>query len=255
MFPVKEFTDGPAGFPSLINYFEFVSEGVVLNRDGSLLGCFYYHGPDMDSSLGQEEDQLVSQVNGVFQTFGNGWSVHFDLLRIPSIEYPKENYFNNPTSLLIEEKRREEYQKEGEHFENVYAISFCYMPSVIENETMSKIFVLNAKKEKQLNIDFNVNIFDQKLAEFQGSIANRIKIKRMTSSELMTFLHRCIGGQKQVVPVPSPPCYLNHYLGAHEFVGRHEPMVDDNYIGVITLTQFPYESFSGILNILTTLPF
>ena len=105
MFPIKEFTDGPAGFPSLINYFEFVAEGVVLNRDGSLLGCFYYSGPDMDSSLGQEEDQLCSQVNEIFQTFGNGWSVHVDLIRVPAIDYPQENYFTNPTSLLIEKKQ------------------------------------------------------------------------------------------------------------------------------------------------------
>ena len=52
MLPVKEFTNGPAGFPSLINYFEFVDEGILFNRDGSLLGCFYYRGPDMSSSMG-----------------------------------------------------------------------------------------------------------------------------------------------------------------------------------------------------------
>ena len=44
MLPVKEFTDGPAGFPSLINYFEFVDEGVLFNRDGSLLGVFIIAG-------------------------------------------------------------------------------------------------------------------------------------------------------------------------------------------------------------------
>ena len=68
MLPVKEFTHGPAGFPSLINYFEFVDDGVLFNRDGSLLGCFYYGGPDMDSSLGVEEDQLVFQIQTIFYT-------------------------------------------------------------------------------------------------------------------------------------------------------------------------------------------
>ena len=32
-------------------------------------------------------------------------------------------------------------------------------------------------------------------------------------------------------------------------------MIDDQNIGVITLTQFPYESYSGILSVLSTLPF
>jgi len=91
MFPIKEFTDGPAGFPSLINYFEFVDEGVLFNRDGSLLGCFYYCGPDMDSSLGLEEDQLSSQIQTIFKNFGNGWSVHVDLIRVSAMDYPKTN--------------------------------------------------------------------------------------------------------------------------------------------------------------------
>ena len=255
MFPLKEYSDGPAGFPSLINYFEFISEGVILNRDGSLLGCFYYSGPDMDSSLGQEEDQLCSQVNEIFQSFGNGWSVHVDLIRVPAIEYPKTNFFDNPTSLLIEKKRRSEYEMEGEHFENIYAISFCFLPSVAENVSVTNFLVKNAQKDSQPGMGFIINIFNQKLSEFEGSIANRVHIKRMTSSDMMTFLHRCITGQKYDMPVPQIPCYLNHYLGAHEFIAGYEPMVDENYVGLVTMTQFPYENYSGILGILATLPF
>jgi type IV secretion system protein VirB4 len=255
MFPVKEFTDGPAGFPSLINYFEFIHEGVLFNRDGSLLGCFYYCGPDMDSSLGPQEDQLSSQIQSIFQNFGNGWSVNVDLIRVPVIDYPQGQHFNNPTSLLIEKHRRERYEKEGDHFENIYAISFCYLPSVVENKSMNNFFIQNATQHEGPSLEFVIDVFNQKLGEFQGNIANKIRIKRMSSAEMMTFLNRCISGSKTEIPVPQPSCYLNHYLGAHEFIGGHEPKIDNNYIGVITLTQFPYESYSGILNILSTLPF
>jgi type IV secretion system protein VirB4 len=110
MYRVKEFTDGPEGFPSNLLYFEFVQEGdegVILNRDGSLLASFYYVGPDMDSSLGLEESELARQLSSIFQGFGNGWSVHVDLIRNPAVDYPKENAFDNPTSILIENKRRD----------------------------------------------------------------------------------------------------------------------------------------------------
>ena len=255
MFPVKEYTDGPAGFPSLIHYFEFLDEGVLFSRDGSLLGCFYYRGPDMDSSLGMEEDQLNSQFQSIFQNFGNGWSMHVDLIRVSAIAYPQTHHFNNPTSKLIEKHRREIYEKEGGHFENIYAISFCYLPSVVENKFIDNFFVQNAQKSDSPNLKCVLGFFNQKLDEFQGNISNKIHIKRMSSSEMMTFLNRCICGVKMEIPVPEPPCYLNHYLGAHEFMGGHEPMVDDHFIGVITLTQFPNESFSGILNILSNIPF
>jgi type IV secretion system protein VirB4 len=239
MLPVKEFTHGPAGFPSLVNYFEFIADGVLFNRDGSLLGCFYFCGPDMDSSLGLEKDQLSMEIQSIFQNFGNGWAVHVDMIRVPAVEYPQTNHFTHPTSLLIEKNRRQYYEKEGEHFENIYAISFSYLPSAIENRLVAD----------------HIGVFNQKLDEFQGNISNKVRIKRMSSAEMMTFLHRCICGGKAEVPVPQPACYLNHYLGAHEFVGGHEPMIDDNYIGVVTLTQFPSESYAGILNVLSTLPF
>src|SRR5208283_4961296 len=162
MFPVKEFTNGPSGFPSLINYFEFLDEGVLFNRDGSLLGCFYYCGPDMDSSLGLEEDLLSSQVQGVFQTFGNGWSVHVDLIRVPALDYPKTHHFNNPTSILIEKHCRLEYERQGEHFENIHTISFCYLPSVVDNKTMNNFLVKNAPQEEAASLDFIIEIFNQK---------------------------------------------------------------------------------------------
>ena len=215
MFPVREFTDGPAGFPSLINYFEFVDEGVLFNRDGSLLGCFYFRGPDMDSSLGLEEDQLASQIQSIFQNFGNVWSLHVDLIRVPAVDYPKKNYFNNPTSILIEKHRRERYEREGDHFENIYAISFSYLPSVVENKAINSFFVLNSQKDEAPSLDFIVEVFNQKLNEFQGNISNKLRIKRMNSAEMMTFLNRCIAGVKTETPLPQPACYLNHWNTGH----------------------------------------
>ncbi len=233
MFPVKEFTHGAAGFPSLINYFEFLDEGVLLNRDGSLLGCFYYSGPDMDSSLGPQEDQLASQIQTAFQKFGNGWALHTDMIRIASQEYPQSHHFQQATSILIENHRRKRYAAEGGHFENLYTLSFSYLPSAMDNTA----------------------IFNQKLGEFQGHMANILKIKRMSSAEMMTFLNQCICASKAQVPVPAPPCYLNHYLGAHEFITAEAPKIGDQWIGIVTLTQFPYESYAGILHALSALPF
>lgn len=209
----------------------------------------------MDSSLGMEESELCRQMSSVFQSFGNGWSVHVDLIRKPAVDYPKDNAFDNPTSILIENIKREEYQKEGEHFENYYVFSFCYLPSIADSQKMESFFVKKSTKADQSDNKFIVDVFNKKLAEFQGNIANKIHIRRMNSGEMMTFLNRCITGGPEQVPVPYPPTYLNHYLGAHEFVGGHEPVIGDRYVGTITLTQFPFESYSGILNVLSSLAF
>ena len=165
MFRIKKFIEGQAGFPSLLNYFEFKvegKEGVLLNRDGSLLASFYYQGPDMDSSLGQEEDELARQLNNVFVNFGNGWSIHVDLIRVPANGYPDKHYFDNVTSILIEEKRKENFLKEGEHFENVYVISFTYRPSFTDNEAIGNFFVKNKSSTRRQEFEFVLNLFNQK---------------------------------------------------------------------------------------------
>jgi len=254
MIPMRESIKGAAGFPSLINYLAFVSEGVILNQDGSLMGCFYYKGPDMDSSLGNEEDHMADQMNAYFQMFGTGWSVHVDLIRIPAKSYPQTNCFDNPLSLLIEQKRKENYL-EGEHFENIYALTFSYLPGITEKKGLSKIFIKNRAGIEPDNLELMINGFNKKLKEFEGYVSNKINVNRMTSAEMMVFLNCCITGENYQVPVPEVPVFLNHYLGCQELTGGMAPVVNDKHIKFITLVQFPYQNYSGILNILSQLPF
>ncbi|MFH0754236.1 MAG: hypothetical protein V2A70_06700 [Candidatus Omnitrophota bacterium] len=255
MIPLKEFIKGPSGLPSLLGYFAFVDEGVLLNHDGSLTASFYYSGPDMESSLGQEEDALATHVNNIFLRFGTGWAVHVDLLRVPASQYPDENFFNNPTGELIEARRKEAYQREGTHYENVYAVSLSYIPSVIENRRIQGFFVKNPPKEARTDLEHLVHTFNVKLGEFAESFSNKLELHRMNSAEMMTFLHRCVSGEPDLIPVPECPIFLNHYIGAHEFIAGHAPRVDEKYIGILTFTGFPANDFSGAMNILSGLPF
>ena len=48
------------------------------------------------------------------------------------------------------------------------------------------------KNDEVPNLEFIIDVFNQKLGEFQGNIANKIHIKAMSSAEMMTFLNRCI---------------------------------------------------------------
>ncbi len=255
MMPLKEFIKGPAGLPSLLNYLAFVDEGVLLNHDGSLSGSFYYAGPDMESSLGREEDSLAAHVNDLFMRFGAGWSLHVDLLRVPASAYPKQDFFENATSRLIEARRREAYNKEGAHYENVYGLTLTYLPSVIENRRVQGLFVRNMSQETGSDLDHQLQTFNVKLSEFADCFSNKLDLRRMNSSEMMTFLHRCVSGQADPIPVPECPIFINHYLGAHEFVGGHEPRIDGKAIGILTLTGFPVSDFSGVMNIICALPF
>ena len=255
MIPFKEYVKGPSGLPSLLNYLAFVAEGVMLNHDGSLAGSFYYSGPDMESSLGQEEDALASHVNNLFLRFGTEWAVHVDLIRVPTSQYPDKNFFNNATSRLIESRRKDAYKREGGHYENVYALTLTYLPSVMDDQRIAGFFVKNRIKETRTDLEHQVGTFNAGLNEFADFFSNKLDLHRMSSSEMMTFLHKCLCGETYPIPLPECPIFINHYIGAHEFVGGHAPRIDDRSIGLITLSGFPVSDCSGIMNILSGLPF
>lgn len=255
MLPLKEFKEGPAGFPSLINYFGLVEEGVMLNKDGSFMSCFYYCGPDMDSSIGQEHDALAAQVNAVLIKLGSGWLINVDSIRVSAVDYPDKNYFPDPTSQLIEEERKRHYKKEGNHFESVYVLTLTYKPSVFQNRKIKNFLISSDEKEQGTEVQDIIDYFQRAIADIESGLSDRLSIKGLSSKEMLTYLQTCILGRSLSMNVPNPPAYLNHILGAYDFIGGTQPRIDSNYIGVVAMIDFPHESYSGILNILNRLPF
>ena len=255
MLPLKEFKEGPVGFPSLINYFGLVEEGVMINKDGSFMSCFYYCGPDMDSSIGQEHDALAAQVNAVLIKLGSGWMINVDSIRIAAVDYPDNNHFTDPTSQLIEEERKRHYQKEGNHFESVYVLTLTYKPSVFQNKRLKKILISSDEKDQRREVEDIIDYFQRAMADIEAGLGARLSIKRLSSKEILTYLQSCILGRSGTMAIPNPPAYLNHLLGAYDFVGGTKPRIDGNHIGVVAIIEFPHESYSGILNVLNRLPF
>ena len=84
---LREFRSEPKGFPDLLNYYALVSEGVLFNKDGSLLAAWWYAGPDMESATPNEMAVLAAQINGALRDLGNGWMIQADAIRKPAPGY------------------------------------------------------------------------------------------------------------------------------------------------------------------------
>ncbi len=50
MLALKHFRDKAKGVADLLNYAALIDEGVVLCKDGALLGGFFFRGPDTASA-------------------------------------------------------------------------------------------------------------------------------------------------------------------------------------------------------------
>lgn len=255
MLRLKEFKEGPIGFPSLINYFAFIEEGIVLNKDGSFTACFYYCGPDMESSLGSEHDSLSAHINAVLCKLSTGWIINIDLIRVEAIEYPQNQSFPDPTSLLIELERKQQYERQGSHFDCIYGLSLTYKPSKTESRRIRRFFITDDGGNSSDSMDSPLEYFKRTLNEIEDGLSARLSIRRMNTDEVLRFLQSCITGRNIPFNFPKPPAYLNHILGAYDFVGGTKPCIDGQHIGIVATIGFPLDSFSGMLDVLNTLPF
>jgi len=108
MVPLKVYRDKSLGFPDLLNWGTVIADGVVLNKDGSLLAGWFYRGKDLATVSAVERNHVSSVVSGALSKLGSGWMLHQDALRKPARDYPGEveNAFPEAVSALIEAERR-----------------------------------------------------------------------------------------------------------------------------------------------------
>ena len=246
-------TPKPKGLADLVSYAALVDEGVCLLKDGGFLAGWTYAGPDLESASHQELAVLSSQVNAALVRLGNGWMVHVDAIRRPSVRYPEGGAFPDPTSRLIDEERRERYTAEGSHFESGYYLCLTYRPPAeIENRVSD--FFLEGDGGRQRGWEQILEIFKKTVADIEDALSARLTLDRLGSGELLTHLHTCITGLRHRVRVPTIPMYLDGVLASQDMIGGFRPEIGDHHLRAIAVTGFPMDSVPEILGFLGRLP-
>lgn len=65
----------------VLNYAALVDDGVVLNKDGSFLAAFSFHGMDVSSATPDERNRLSRKINQALSSLGTGYMTHVDAVR------------------------------------------------------------------------------------------------------------------------------------------------------------------------------
>ena len=76
----------PTGLADLLLWFGLVDDGVVLQRDGSLLAAWQYRGPDLQSATHSEMAAIARRLNRILR-LGSGWMIQVDSFRSFSSGY------------------------------------------------------------------------------------------------------------------------------------------------------------------------
>ena len=249
----------------LLLWYGLVEDGILLQKDGSLLAAWSYRGPDLASATYAEMDALADRLGRQFR-LGTGWMIQVDGIRYESNDYLPNGEFADPITRLIDAERRAQFMREGAHYETDYHICLTWMPP-LKIEERVRGWMFTGEKDKTGAASEALDQFKGKIAQFEEFFSLQVPAKRLKSvesitnggfrrvdDELLSYLRRCLTGEHFKVARPKIPVFLNDRLAADDFLGGIEPMLGDKHIAVITVDAYPSYSWPGALAILDTLP-
>jgi type IV secretion/conjugal transfer VirB4 family ATPase len=241
------------GLADLLLWAALVDEGVVLNKDGSLLAGWEYRGPDLGSATPEQLAALSLHVDRALH-LGSNWMIHADALRHQAEGYPAGGAFPDPVTCLIDHERRDQFQHAGRNFDSRYTLVLTFLPPAERQARIARaLFERGARQETDTGEVLAT--FRARLDEVEDTLSAVFEIRRLDSSALLTHLHTTLTGLGHPVAVPPVPCYLDCLLASADLVGGHEPRIGDHHLAVVALMGLPHATAPAMLESLQHLPF
>ncbi len=267
----RRYRDGAPGFADLLNFAAVIDEGIVLNKDGSLMAGWFYQGGDVNSCTDAELNSGSARLNAALARLGSGWMTHHDAIRREAKAYPapEKSHFPDPISRMIDDERRRQFEAEGAHFVSTYAFVVTYLPPLAGTQKLAGYMFDDEDGRKTVAAQGSraLQTFKQQIAELEDALSCVIKVRRMapvrytdewgrehTNEELLQYLNLTITGDDHPVNLPPCPMFLDSLLGGRELWTGVTPKLGEKFIAVVAIDGFPLESTPAILAPLDRIP-
>ena len=253
---LKNHLSDEAGFSDLLNYAHIVDDGIILNKDGAFLVSYKFRGPDINSASTGELDALVANFNRMVTFLEDGWMLHVDDIRIPSITYPEKGSFVSSVAALIDEERRQLYELEGRHYENIQFLTFVWKFPLPIVKTTRHWFVEGVEKQHDgQSLTKLLQIFTDTVERCVGLVSSQLFLEKLNTEDLLSFLNVCISGETLPIAKPLPEAFIDVILGRHTVMGGYIPKVGTKNVVVLSVIGYVNsETIPGILEEMSTYP-
>lgn len=258
-----------ASVADLLNYAAVVDDGIIVGKNGSFMAGWIYTGDDNASSTNEQREAVSFRINQAIARLGNGWMIHVDAVRRPSMAYSEKerSSFSDPVTEAIDEERRRLFERMSTMYEGYFVLTITYFPPLLaERKFVELMFdddmVSTDNKTKGL-----IEYFKNECNNIESRLSSAINLSRLrgnkiineddstvTHDDLLSWLQFCITGKSHPVQLPTNPMYLDCLLGGQELWNGSVPKIGRNFIQVVAIEGFPLESTPGILTALAELP-
>jgi type IV secretion system protein TrbE len=201
---------------------------------------------------------------------GSGWSLHLDAVRSEVDPYADQHsdYFPDRISKAIDEERREFFGRPGVAFQSRFILCVSYLPPSRTVRKLSElIYEDNSRKTDPRAEALNtLAFFERELSNLENRLTSSFKLNRLgprkvvtedgrevVFDDLLSHLQFCVTGIRQPVRLPRH-AYLDAVIGGQEMYGGVVPRIGRNFLQVVAIEGFPFESFAGMLTSLGEMP-
>jgi type IV secretion system protein VirB4 len=251
---LREHARRPKSLADLLPWAAMIDPRVVLNKDGSFLGVFQYHGPDLDSATTSELEAAAERLNRSLLAFGSGWVLNASALRRPVERYPCWGEFADPVTAILEQERREQFEAAGTTFVTDYYLTVQWYPPEDRHRALLAFLVSGAEEGEAASPRRFLASFLEQLGAIKDRLDSTLRLTPLEGSALLSYLHESVTGHRHAVRVPENPCYLDVLLASEDFYAGLAPRIGASHLGVVAIQGFPLETQAGALDALNRLP-
>ena len=271
-FSLKRHRSENPGVADLLNWAAVIDDGIIVNKDGSLMAAWLYRGNDNASATGAERNSVSHYINSALNSLGSGWMIHVDAIRRPCPAYsnPAFSHFPDPASRAIDDERREFFSRQNPLYEGCFVLTATYFPPMLAQAKFVEL-MFDDPEGKATNLTERgakiVADFKRDVNSLQGRLSTALSLERLhgysfedehgktiVHDDFLRWLHFCLTGQNNPVVLPKNPAYIDNLVGGQDMTGGMIPLVGNKYVMVVGIDNFPFESSPGVLSRLAELP-
>jgi len=259
------------GFADLLNYAAEIDDGIIVNKNGSLMAAWFYQGEDNASSTDEQREMVSLRINQALAHLGSGWMLNVDAVRRHAPNYSDLglSHFPDDITRAIDEERRRYFNSLGTMYEGFFVVTVTWFPPIIAQTKFVELLfddetgapdgkartrqILTQFKQEIANLESRLNaVFKLERLGGRKVVSEDGRIK--TEDDFLRYLQFCATGLNQPVLLPNNPIYLDALIGAQEMWGGVIPKIGRKFIQAVSIEGFPMESHPGILSQLAELP-
>lgn len=233
-----------------------LEDKIVMNKNYSLTSVFKFRGKDLDSCTIPELENNLEIINNFLKSLDGYWTIQVESRRKKSRGYNKSNNLKEIPVYLIENEQEKKFSS-GNFYESEYYLVFTYKIPVEKTERFFKFFLEGEEKKKIDLYETSLQKFKDKLASVYNLLSFVCdELRALETDEIIDYFHSCISDSEFNIKLGKNQKYkmlYDNYITDCDLVGGLEPKLGENYLGVVSILNFPEETTSMILDRLNRL--